>query len=179
MQFKKSASKKRFRQCEHMAEQIVKAAKMMKLEASSFSEGGSWFAHITNHDDDADPYIVRCCDDPNPRDATNLSVTPDICPSEPIKLVANHFGKLIPEVFTNEAYVSRAKRSDKAAVTRLIKTTREEAVMTNVIAEALRKDRLQSIMQAGKLIDQHYPGIAKAKRQRIAHAAYRLVTQKG
>ena len=173
MKFRKSASKNRYNLCRKMAQDIVKAAEMMQVEADYFTEGNSHFAHCAAATDDGDPFIVQCAD--GDYSDVNFAASPDMCPSEPIKAIAEHYGKEMPKPYTHEAYQERSLSAQKSAVTRLIKAYKEEAEIVVALRKNFDLDKFYTLTAIYREIDQHYPNIAGAKRRRIAHEIRRII----
>lgn len=161
--------------CRRLASSIAKAARAMGLEAGIESSrvSASHYVYVADGPE-AEPVKIRVSDHDD-RYGADWHAWAGEHPSDTIERMADHFGRSIPAGFRRDDFDKASARAKEAARVRSRAAFAAEKAMVAAVVEAMEGDRLISTIATGKKIDEMFPGIPKAKRQRMAgEASYQL-----
>lgn len=181
MEFRKSHRSLKIGECRGNAEQIEAAAQAMGLltrtEDSRLS--ASCYVYVTRAPDDGQDWLkIRCSDHADKHggsDWQHWADTTDL--AETIARLAAHFECPVPAKYAAEAYAARSAAAAGAAATRRESRRATEAEMFAAVILELLAAKTPGAVAAGRIVDQIYPDIARALRQRLANSASDVVVR--
>jgi hypothetical protein len=156
--------------CRRLAEHIRDAAVAMGLESSINKSrlSASHYVYVAANEESDDRLKIRCSDHDDKHASSDWYCWAGECPSKIIARIADHFGVAVPAGYRAEDYGARSAAAKKAATTRRATAQATEAEMIAAVVKAMTGAKSIGAVAAGRAIDQVYPSIPRAQRQRLA-----------
>jgi len=165
--------------CRRLAEHIAAAAAAMDLVVSldPSRQSASHYVYVSADTESEDQIKIRCSDHADRHGGSDWHAWSDACPSLTIARLAAHFCRAVPSGYRPEDYNARSIAAQAAAAARGRAKRATEREMSDVVANAMTAVRSSSPVAAGKVVDQLYPGIPRAQRQRLAQTVSSAVSR--
>ena len=179
MTFSTSARSFKTGDCRRLADHISDAASAMGLDASVSTSrvSASHYVYVATNEESDDQIKIRCSDHDDKHASSDWYCWAGECPSKIIARLAAHFSVAVPAGYRADDYQARSTSAKKAAKTHRVTAQATEAEMIAAVVESMADAKSIGPVAAGRAVDQIYPSIPRAQRQRMAAEASRKIVR--